>query len=113
MGLVKEKLPNRASCVVYLGSHSHGSNFSLDDLEHATSSHYSFLGSYLGSDDDAKDAIFYSYTRHINGFAAILDDVEATEIAKHPNVISFFLNKPMKLQTTHSWDFLGMERNGG
>ncbi|GMN59914.1 hypothetical protein TIFTF001_029005 [Ficus carica] len=67
--------------IVYLGSHSHGSQPSSVDLERATSSHYSFLGSYLGSDENAKDAIFYSYTRHINGFAAILDDAEAAEIA--------------------------------
>ncbi|GMN70655.1 hypothetical protein TIFTF001_039696 [Ficus carica] len=100
------------SYVVYLGSHSHGPNPTLADLEHATNSHYSFLGSYLGSDENAKDAIFYSYTRHINSFAAILDSVEAAEIAKHPNVVSVFLNKAMKLQTTRSWDFLKMERNG-
>ena len=28
----------------------------------------------------AKDAIIYSYTRHINGFAAMLDEKEAAEI---------------------------------
>jgi len=28
-------------------------------------------------------------------------------------VASIFLNKPRKLHTTHSWDFLGLERNGG
>lgn len=34
--------------------------------------------------DEAKDAIFYSYTRHINGFAATLEDEAAAEIAsKH------------------------------
>ena len=32
---------------------------------------------------------------------------------EHPDVVSVFLNKAMKLQTTRSWDFLGMERNGG
>jgi len=26
-------------------------------------------------------------------------------------VVSIFLNKPRKLHTTHSWDFLGLERN--
>jgi hypothetical protein len=29
----------------------------------------------------AQDAIFYSYTKHINGFAANLDAAEAAEIA--------------------------------
>lgn len=32
--------------------------------------------------------------------------------AEHPNVVSIFLNKARKLHTTHSWDFLGLERNG-
>lgn len=32
--------------------------------------------------------------------------------AEHPNVASVFLNKRRKLHTTHSWDFLGLERNG-
>lgn len=36
---------------------------------------------YIYSKDKAKDAIFYSYTRHINGFAAILEDEEAAQIA--------------------------------
>ncbi|XP_024029601.1 subtilisin-like protease SBT5.4 isoform X1 [Morus notabilis] len=99
--------------IVYLGSHSHGPNPSSTDLERATSSHYSFLGSYLESDEKVRDAIFYSYTRHINGFAAILDDTKAAEIAKHPNVVSIFLDKGMKLHTTRSWDFLRLETNGG
>jgi hypothetical protein len=32
----------------------------------------------------AQDAIFYSYTKHINGFAANLDAEEAAEIASEP-----------------------------
>ncbi|XP_004515894.3 subtilisin-like protease SBT5.3 [Cicer arietinum] len=33
-------------------------------------------------------------------------------VAKNPNVVSIFLNKPRELHTTHSWDFLGLiERN--
>jgi hypothetical protein len=27
-------------------------------------------------------------------------------------VVSIFLNKARELHTTHSWDFLGLERNG-
>ncbi|KAF4391377.1 hypothetical protein G4B88_016687 [Cannabis sativa] len=99
--------------IVYMGTHSHGVNPTSDDLEKATKSHHTLLGSYLGSEEKAKDAIFYSYNRHINGFAAILDDIEAQEIQKHPNVVSVFLSKELKLHTTHSWEFLGLERNSG
>ncbi|XP_030509610.2 subtilisin-like protease SBT5.3 [Cannabis sativa] len=99
--------------IVYMGTHSHGVNPTSDDLEKATKSHHTLLGSYLGSEEKAKDAIFYSYNRHINGFAAILHDIEAQEIQKHPNVVSVFLSKELKLHTTHSWEFLGLERNSG
>jgi hypothetical protein len=33
------------------------------------------------SKEKARDAIFYSYTKHINGFAANLDAAAAAEIA--------------------------------
>ncbi|KAE8713736.1 Subtilisin-like protein protease [Hibiscus syriacus] len=75
-------------------------------------SHYELLGSFVGSTGTAKERIFYSYTKNINGFAAILDEEEASQIAKHPNVVSVFLNKGRKLHTTRSWDFLRLERNG-
>ncbi|RHN58069.1 putative cucumisin [Medicago truncatula] len=99
------------SYVVYLGAHSHGPNPSSVDLDYATKSHYSLLSSILGSNEKAKDAIFYSYNRHINGFAAILKDEEADELARNPNVVSVSLNKMHQLHTTRSWEFLGVERN--
>ncbi|GMP53249.1 hypothetical protein CsSME_00018766 [Camellia sinensis var. sinensis] len=101
----------KKSYVVYLGAHSHGPQVSSIDLDQVTESHYEFLASFLGR-DEAKDAIFYSYTRHINGFAATLEDEEAAQIAKHPKVISVFLNMGRKLHTTRSWEFLGLEDNG-
>lgn len=100
------------SYVVYLGAHSHGVEPSSPELDRASNSHYEFLGSFLGSHEKARGAIFYSYTRHINGFAAILEEEEAAGIAKHPNVLSVFPNRGRKLHTTRSWDFLGLENNG-
>ncbi|KAL9326618.1 hypothetical protein ACSQ67_007263 [Phaseolus vulgaris] len=93
-------------------SHSLGPNPSSAVLESVTNSHYDLLGSYVGSIEKAKEAIFYSYNRYINGFAAVLDEDEAANVAKNPNVISVFLNKERKLHTTHSWNFLGLERKG-
>lgn len=92
----------------------------------------------------AEEAIIYSYTRHINGFSAILEDEFAVAIkrkhsllvllpyfspklqchllsvmifsptitAEHPRVISVFLNQGRKLHTTHSWDFMLLEKYG-
>ncbi|XP_058733997.1 subtilisin-like protease SBT5.4 [Vicia villosa] len=109
---LQNTLAIKQSYIVYLGSHSFGSNPSSFDLESVTNSHYNFLGSYVGSTEKAKEAIFYSYNRYINGFAAILDEDEAANVAKHPNVVSMFLNKRNELHTTRSWEFLGLEREG-
>lgn len=100
------------SYVVYMGEHSHSLEASEDDLDSVTNSHYELLGSVVGSPEKAKDAIFYSYRRNINGFAANLNEEEAVAIADHPNVLSVFENKPRKLLTTRSWEFLGLEQNG-
>ncbi|KAK7400076.1 hypothetical protein VNO78_11276 [Psophocarpus tetragonolobus] len=100
------------SYVVYMGAHSHGPELSSVDFNQVTQSHYEFLGSFLGSPNTAKDSIFYSYTRHINGFAATLEEEVAAEIAKHPKVLSVFENSGRKLHTTRSWEFMGLEHNG-
>ncbi|KAA8515579.1 hypothetical protein F0562_018810 [Nyssa sinensis] len=92
-----------------MGAHSHGPEITEEDLRKVSDSHFDFLGSFLGDKTKAEDAIFYSYRRHINGFAAILDEEHAAEIAKHPKVVSVFLNQERKLHTTHSWKFLSLE----
>ncbi|RXH90162.1 hypothetical protein DVH24_032519 [Malus domestica] len=102
----------KKSYVVYLGSHSHPPNLSELELNQVTDNHHEFLGSFLGSHEVAKESMFYSYTRHINGFAATLEEEEAAQIAKHPKVVSVFLNQGRKLHTTRSWDFLGLEQDG-
>ncbi|KAL2317005.1 hypothetical protein Fmac_030881 [Flemingia macrophylla] len=102
----------RQTYVVYMGGHSHGPDPSPSDLEIATNYHHDLLASVLGSDEMAKEAMMYSYNKHINGFAALLEEEEASEIAKNPNVVSIFLSKEHKLLTTRSWDFLGLEKNG-
>ncbi|CAK8562879.1 unnamed protein product [Lathyrus sativus] len=107
---LQHTLAIKQSYIVYLGSHSFGPNPSLLDSEYVTNSHYDLLGSFLGSTQKAKEAIFYSYNKYINGFAAMLDEDEAAEIAKHPNVVSMVLNKRYELHTTRSWEFLGLEK---
>ncbi|KAH9793866.1 subtilisin-like protease SBT5.3 [Citrus sinensis] len=78
-----EYIPSKEqSYVVYLGAHSHGPELSSVDLNRVTQYHHEFLGSFLGSNENPEDAIFYSYTRHINGFAAKLDDAVAAEMAR-------------------------------
>ncbi|XP_011022895.1 PREDICTED: subtilisin-like protease SBT5.3 isoform X2 [Populus euphratica] len=105
-------LAAKKSYVVYLGRHSYASEPSTTDLDRVTDAHHELLGSCMKSKEKAKQAIFYSYTRYINGFAAVLDDEEAAEISKHPEVVSVSRNQISQLHTTNSWGFLGLERNG-
>ncbi|KAL6567584.1 hypothetical protein OROGR_001252 [Orobanche gracilis] len=102
----------KKSYIVYLGEHNHGPDVKPDDLRRVRDSHTQFLTSFLESEEKAKDSIFYSYKRNINGFAAILEEEEAAQIAKHPDVVSILPNRGRKLHTTHSWDFLMLERDG-
>ncbi|MED6182760.1 hypothetical protein PIB30_031762 [Stylosanthes scabra] len=97
--------------IVYMGAHSHGPSPTSLDMEAATNSHYHLLASVLGSHEKAKEVMIYSYNKHINGFAALLDDEEAAIIAKKQDVVSVFLSKERKPQTTRSWEFLGLRRN--
>ncbi|XP_064975004.1 subtilisin-like protease SBT5.3 [Musa acuminata AAA Group] len=100
-------LATKKAYIVYLGGHSHGANPTSADFESATQSHYQLLGSTFGSEELARSAIFYSYTKHINGFAAMLEEEEATLISEHPDVISVFENTMKSLHTTRSWDVMG------
>ncbi|KAJ4745334.1 Subtilisin-like protease [Rhynchospora pubera] len=108
---ITQACAQKKSYIVYLGHHPHGSDATIEDHERAKTSHYNLLASYLGSDEQARDAIFYSYTNHINGFAASMEEKEAKELAKHPDVLSVFPNKIYKLHTTRSWSFMDMMNN--
>ncbi|XP_068645575.1 subtilisin-like protease SBT5.3 [Aristolochia californica] len=112
--LLKSPISSTAknSYIVYLGAHSHGPNPSSSEFVKVTDSHFDFLGGFIGSKDKARDSIFYSYTKTINGFAAVLEEEEAEKIARHPDVVSVFPNEAVKLQTTRSWEFLGLEEGG-
>ncbi|CAN1307511.1 Subtilisin-like protease SBT5.4 [Linum perenne] len=102
--------------IVYLGSHSHGGGIAQlsnpDDVVQAvTQSHYTLLGSLIGS-ERARDAMGYSYTWNINGFSAVLEEEEAAELSKRPGVVSVFLDRGRELHTTRSWDYMLLENNG-
>ncbi|XP_040377435.1 subtilisin-like protease SBT5.3 [Oryza brachyantha] len=107
------------SYVVYLGEHAGvaAATATAADKEalarRAEDSHYELLAGVLGDKEKAREAIFYSYTRHINGFAANLDAAAAAEIAGRKGVVSVFPNRGHKLHTTRSWQFLGLAGPGG
>ncbi|TVU25008.1 hypothetical protein EJB05_27482 [Eragrostis curvula] len=79
-----------------------------DDPALVTASHHEVLTSILGSKDEALKSIVYSYKHGFSGFAARLTEFQAEELKKHPGVASVMPNKHLKVHTTRSWDFLGV-----
>ncbi|KAG0457124.1 hypothetical protein HPP92_022281 [Vanilla planifolia] len=105
------RLPDLESYIVYLGGYSNQAERLLTQPnELVRKTHVELLESHLKSKENAKDAIFYSYTRHINGFAAILDEEVALAISSMgPSVCSMILlTRRGKLIGTRSF-FKGFE----
>uniref|UniRef100_A0ACD5VSA7 Uncharacterized protein n=1 Tax=Avena sativa TaxID=4498 RepID=A0ACD5VSA7_AVESA len=91
--------------IVYLGEKKH------DDAALVTASHHDMLSTILGSKEDALASITYSYKHGFSGFAAMLTDDQAQDLADLPEVISVTPNQHHELMTTRSWDFLGLNLN--
>ncbi|KAL5551488.1 hypothetical protein UlMin_001664 [Ulmus minor] len=91
--------------IVYLGEKKH------DDPEATKKSHHELLFHLLGSKEAAKRSIVYSYRHGFSGFAARLSEAEAKSIAEFPEVVQVIPNTFLKLQTTRSWDFIGVHQN--
>ncbi|CAN6251110.1 unnamed protein product [Urochloa humidicola] len=89
--------------IVYMGEKQH------DDPMVVTASHHDMLTSVLGSKDEARKSILYSYKHGFSGFAARLTESEAKTIASLPGVVSVKPNTHYKTHTTRSWDFLGLD----
>ncbi|CAN6201150.1 unnamed protein product [Urochloa humidicola] len=103
-----------SSYVVYLGDHPRRDGVSPEEASRrAAGSHHDLLAAVIGDREKAREAIFYSYTEHINGFAATLEPAAAAALAKHPAVVSVFPNRGRNLHTTRSWQFMGLERAAG
>ncbi|XP_078432051.1 subtilisin-like protease SBT5.3 [Wolffia australiana] len=104
----------RKSYVVYMGEDSIGEDegASLVGAEKIAVSQRAFLSSFMGSEETAQGLIFYSYSKVINGFAAMLDDDEVAKLSKSPSVKAVLPNRERKLHTTQSWNFLGLEKDG-
>ncbi|KAG6519900.1 hypothetical protein ZIOFF_016929 [Zingiber officinale] len=78
--------------IVYLGERKH------ENPEHVTNSHLNMLTCLLGS-----------YKHGFLGFTAMLTEEQAEQFAESPDVISVQPSRNYELQTTRSWDFLGLQ----
>ncbi|KAM3698572.1 hypothetical protein ACJW31_06G198400 [Castanea mollissima] len=87
--------------IVYLGDHP-------VDKDHATQTHNHLLSSVKGSEDDVKESKVHSYHYNFNAFAAKLSGDEAQKLASMDQVLYVIPNQYHKLDTTRSWDFVGL-----
>ncbi|XP_038723791.1 subtilisin-like protease SBT5.6 [Tripterygium wilfordii] len=105
-------LPLLASClnkqvyIVYLAEHK-GNDTLYDKKE----MHLSYLSSVKDAREEVGDSLLYSYTHSINGFAASLTPEEVFKLSHLEDVISVDESNPNEytLDTTRSWEFLGLE----
>nr|GMD53686.1 subtilisin-like protease SBT3.5 isoform X1 [Ipomoea batatas] len=82
-----------------------------DDVELITSSHHDMLATVLGSREAAVGSMIYSYRHGFSGFAATMTESQAQTIANLPGVVKVMPNSVYKLQTTRTWDYLGLPFN--
>ncbi|KAG7534798.1 Peptidase S8/S53 domain [Arabidopsis thaliana x Arabidopsis arenosa] len=88
--------------IVYLGA--------LPSREDYTpmSDHMSILQEVTG-ESLIENRLVRSYKRSFNGFAARLTESERKKIAGMAGVVSVFPSRKLKLQTTSSWNFMGLK----
>ncbi|XP_019090012.1 PREDICTED: subtilisin-like protease SBT3.11 [Camelina sativa] len=88
--------------IVYLGAVEH----SHPDL--VTASHIGMLASLFGSEKDARESMIYSYRHGFSGFAAHMTDWQAKKLSEHPDVVQVTPNHYYQMQTTRTFDYLGL-----
>ncbi|XP_041028149.1 subtilisin-like protease SBT5.6 [Juglans microcarpa x Juglans regia] len=96
--------------MVNIGQHSGEKAFhEIED------SHHSYLLSVKKTEEEARASLLYSYKHSINGFAALLSTEEASKLSELEEVVSVSWSHPRKysLHTTRSWDFIGLQEEGG
>ncbi|XP_059662118.1 subtilisin-like protease SBT3.5 [Cornus florida] len=88
--------------IVYLGERQH------HDPNLITDSHHDMLATIVGSKEAASKLMVYSYKHGFSGFAARLTESQAQRLSEFPGVVRVIPNSLYKLQTTRSWDYLGL-----
>ncbi|XP_062207124.1 subtilisin-like protease SBT3.7 isoform X2 [Phragmites australis] len=88
--------------IVYLGDVKH------DHPNDVIASHHDILSNVLGSKEDSLASMIHNYKHGFSGFAAMLTEDQAKQLAEFPEVISVQPSRRCRTTTTRSWDFLGL-----
>nr|VDD23664.1 unnamed protein product [Brassica oleracea] len=88
--------------IVYMGSLPSGK-------EYTPMSHHMSILQEITGESSIEDRLVRSYKRSFNGFAARLSQPERERMAEMEGVVSVFRSKKLQIQTTASWDFMGLK----
>ncbi|CAO2177915.1 unnamed protein product [Urochloa humidicola] len=94
---------SRRLYIVYLGDVKHG------HPNDVIASHHDLLSDVLGSKEDSLASMVHNYKHGFSGFAAMLTEDQAKQVAEFPEVVSVKPSRSCSATTTRSWDFLGLD----
>ncbi|CAA7032242.1 unnamed protein product [Microthlaspi erraticum] len=97
-----DDLQDKQVYIVYMGSLPSRADYT------PMSNHISILQEITG-ESSIEGRLVRSYKRSFNGFAARLTESERERVAEMEGVVSVFPNKNFQLQTTTSWNFMGLK----
>ncbi|KAL0864041.1 hypothetical protein Bca101_043159 [Brassica carinata] len=72
--------------------------------------HHTIILQEVTGESSIKNRLVRNYKRSFNGFAARLTETEIQTLASMEDVVSVFPSKNLKIQTTASWDFMGLKK---
>ncbi|XP_076894253.1 subtilisin-like protease SBT4.11 [Bidens hawaiensis] len=99
---VSSRDQERKVYIVYMGS--------LPKGEYSPTLHHMEIIKQVVHPSFSDRALIRSYKRSINGFAAHLSEQEKEKLTRVDGIVSIFPNQKLHLQTTNSWNFMGLPR---
>ncbi|CAA0384716.1 unnamed protein product [Arabidopsis thaliana] len=78
-------------------------------VDYMPMSHHTSLLQDVTGESSIQDRLVRNYKRSFNGFAARLTESEREILASMDEVVSVFPSKNLNLQTTTSWNFMGLK----
>ncbi|XP_026460996.1 subtilisin-like protease SBT4.6 [Papaver somniferum] len=78
------------------------------ESEYTPMSHHQNILQDILDGNSVQDTLVHSYKRSFNGFSAKLTEKEVEKLSGMDGIVSIFPNRIYQLQTTRSWDFIGL-----